>query len=277
MNHRDFWPKDAVPPNGGRRPPNKKKGLYFDGKNLGHRGNPRLLVEISQYEVEPNWGTRYPCKVEDLESYRNRPPRTRKVPISGEYATRMLVDWLGNSIVTGSKEHKAVHNLANGMQLEEWGPDLVIKAFDDLDILFFRGILATRTQLGWADPNYILASGQDPEGIFGLTECLWYGRCHISLNAIGIFLHTRNPYTHMWATLLHEMVHAYFFVLCEHDRPTRRDYYMGEDWVEGGHGEHFRRVLTAVDKRFRKYFNMGAIARWEADLKLKNGRCGVAG
>lgn len=43
---------------------------------------------------------------------------------------------------------------------------------------------------------------------------------------------------------------------------------MGSEWIEGGHGQHFREIITAVDNRFRKYFNMGAIAKWESDYKL---------
>lgn len=184
----------------------KKRGLYCDAKVVPHKGSRRLLVEMSKFDVEPDHGTVYPCRAENLRSYRRRPLRTAKPPMDNEAATRLLVDWLSKPVVAGSAEHAAMHNLANGMQLEEWGPDLIVKAFDDLDIIFFRGVLATRTQLDWASPANLRQIGADPEGIFGLTRPLGYGRCHISLNAICIFLLSRHSYTQMWATMLHEMV-----------------------------------------------------------------------
>lgn len=126
--------------------------------------------------------------------------------MDNEAATRLLVDWLSKPVVAGSVEHTAMHNLANGMQLEDWGPDLIIKAFDDLDVLFFRGVLATRTQLEWASPAQLRQSGKEPEEIFGMSSKLGYGRCHISLSPVANFLVSRDPYTQMWATVLHEMV-----------------------------------------------------------------------
>lgn len=65
-------------------------------------------------------------------------------------ATSKVVNFLNEPIVPSSKEEAALHRIAEGMQLKDWGPDLAIKAFDDLDILFFRGVLATKTMLNYA-------------------------------------------------------------------------------------------------------------------------------
>ncbi|KAL9585772.1 MAG: hypothetical protein Q9212_001322 [Teloschistes hypoglaucus] len=204
MNHQDISSKAVT--TAAKPPFRKKKGLYWDAKEVPRKGSRSLLVEISHYEVETTRGTAYPCRAKDLISYRRRPLRTAKPPMDNEAATRLLVDWLSKPVVAGSVEHAAMHNLANGMQLEEWGPDLIIKAFDDLDVLFFRGVLATRTQLEWASPAQLREMGEDPERIYGVTTNLGYGRCQISLNAISVFLLSRDPYTQMWATMLHEMV-----------------------------------------------------------------------
>ncbi|KAI4107214.1 MAG: hypothetical protein L6R37_001791 [Teloschistes peruensis] len=204
MEDQDIHPNGV--PTAAKPPFRKKKGLYLDAKGVPRKGSRQLLVEMSHFKVEPTQGTAYPCRAKDLKSYRRRPLRTAKPPMDNEAATRLLVDWLSKPVVAGSVEHVAMHNLANGMQLEEWGPDLIIKAFDDLDVLFFRGVLATRTRLDWASQAHLRQIGVDPEGIYGLTSGLGYGRCHISLSATCVFLLSQNPYTQMWATMLHEMV-----------------------------------------------------------------------
>lgn len=51
-------------------------------------------------------------------------------------------------------------------------------------------------------------------------------------------------------------------ILCDRDHPTHYDFMMGPRWRDG-HGVHFRRIITAVDKRLQKYFNLRAIASWE--------------
>lgn len=58
------------------------------------------------------------------------------------------------------------------------------------------------------------------------------------------------------------LIFVSFDVLCDHCLPTHLDSLMGPDWRDG-HGVYFRRVITAVDKRLQKYFNLRAIASWE--------------
>ncbi|KAL8944643.1 MAG: hypothetical protein Q9216_000340 [Gyalolechia sp. 2 TL-2023] len=205
------------------RPSGKGKGKaaqgpYYDGR-LKFVGNRRRLVELSKEPVRADRGTPYPCYTKNLESYQCRPKRTRKAPMSNEEATSKLVNFLNQDIERGSKEHAALRRLAYGMQLTEWGPDLCLKAFDDLDLVFFRGVLATRTQIHYMTEEEILRD-QGPN-------------------------------------------HGYLDVLCDQTKPTELDYKMGQEWSHGGHGQFFRRIITAVDKRFQKYFHLRAIASWE--------------
>ncbi|KAL8780296.1 MAG: hypothetical protein Q9203_000877 [Teloschistes exilis] len=126
-------------PTAAKSPFRKKRGLYLNAKGVPRKGSSQLLVEMSHFEVEPTQGIAYPCKAKDLKSYRRQPLRTAKPPMDNEAATRLLVDWLSKPVVAGSVEHVAMHNLANGMQFEEWGPDLIIKVSDDLDVFYFSG------------------------------------------------------------------------------------------------------------------------------------------
>lgn len=123
--------------------------MYWDGRRRLDR-DTHMLFKLAKYPVRPDWGTAYPCSRRNLASYRRRPSRTQKKPLSMKLATSKVVNFLNESIVPGSKEEAALHRIAEGMQLKDWGPDLAIKAFDDLDILFFRGVLATKTMLNYA-------------------------------------------------------------------------------------------------------------------------------
>ena len=42
---------------------------------------------------------------------------------------------------TSTVEHDAIRRLRECFTIEDWGPDLVIKAFRDLDTVFFKGRL----------------------------------------------------------------------------------------------------------------------------------------
>ncbi|KAL8841446.1 MAG: hypothetical protein Q9170_000909 [Blastenia crenularia] len=181
------------------------QGKYFDGRSE-FVGDRRRLHELTKYTVEPDQGTPYPCYARNLRSYQRRPRKNVKTPLSNEVATSKLVNFLNQDIVRGSPEHAAIHRLANGMQLEQWGPDLILKAFDDLDIVFFRGVMSTRTQIVYLTQQEIAQEWGRNSKIFGFCESLGYGRCRIVLNATSIFLHSPNPFAEMWLTMLHEMV-----------------------------------------------------------------------
>ncbi|KAI4159903.1 MAG: hypothetical protein L6R39_000279 [Caloplaca ligustica] len=250
---------------------NGKAGLYWDGRRK-FRGNRQRLFDQARQAVHPDKGTRYPCSLQNILSYRRRPEKSYKNPWSNEVATNKLVNFLNEPIKEGSKERAALYRLADGMQLEKWGPDLIIKAFDDLDLVFFRGVLATRTQISWMTTREIRAKGLT-SSVFGFTEPLGHGRAHIVLNSTIIFLEDPNPFAQMWSTMLHEMVHAYFDALCDSTYPSRTDAAMGKEWLDG-HGHCFRKVITAVDKRYHKYFHMYASTLAEG---LNLDRCGVRG
>ena len=97
-----------------------------------------------------------------------------------------------------------------------YGPDLAVKAFSDLDIIFFAGKLGRNVCVNWSSHKF------DPQlhcpeipwaTVWGVTaenhHPSEYCQCRIILNAGSLFgPKVTNPLREMMATLLHEMCHA---------------------------------------------------------------------
>ena len=113
------------------------------------------------------------------------------------------------------------------MDLPKLGPDLQVKMFNDLDKVLFHGDLKRRVILRWADtgecfervgPGYGPGEGPGAMTIEAGTD--GQPRIHIRMNAIAAQL----PYPHgppmadrnafYIGVVVHEMVHAWFFVHC---------------------------------------------------------------
>lgn len=145
-------------------------------------------------------------------------------------------------------ESEAIQRLYNAALDEEdghdHGPDLAIKAFDDLDTVFFGGYLRRNVRVQWVAS--IKKAGDDDYEAFGETR--WersasHCQCTIVLDAEMIFLSDNGPncpssFRLMLSTLLHEMTHAY-----ENFRCARR--YIDDD----GHDQHFGTRISCVHDR----------------------------
>ena len=154
---------------------------------------------------------------------------------------------------------------------KEWGPDIIFKAFDDLDVALFHGRLRGRCQLQWKSEEELRALFPSVRHIWATTVpkrrrvedpvnwdyCQVYS-AHIYLNSTSHFLDPlptyidekgveckRTRWENMWGTLLHEMCHAYL-------RLVTGEGFRDHMWSEGadrGHGSHFKRCLKAVNVR----------------------------
>ena len=160
-------------------------------------------------------------------------------------------------------------------KFRNWGPDVVYKAFYDLDRALFDGKLRFHTKITWRNEadcvkhaGKTLCNGytsfqyrikvQETHQFYG-SWC-----AEITLNATSIFL--LPPLGHdtrwdeMWDTLLHEMVHCYLRICAPH---ATRSY----SWVEldnaagPGHGEYFQRCLRAVGGRAWKILRVQGLFR----------------
>ena len=115
-----------------------------------------------------------------------------------------------------------------------WDPDIIFRAFNDLDVLFFNGVLYHRVYLRWIQ--------NCPEGDIAETKGpLIFIRPRIRMT---LFLDSIQGATlsELVGHLLHEMLHAYLMILT------------GGDDQEGGrrqyHGPCFRKCADAIARAF---------------------------
>lgn len=162
-------------------------------------------------EVLPDYGTDYPCTMRQLQSYRTVPAPTYDRPWSANKAARVLLEFLNAPVPLGSRADAALHRIGFALGLSDWGPDLIIKAFRDLDLAFFRGTLTGKTMVNWATDQ------EFDRPVRGTTRFLGHGRCHIRLNASLIFCTgPTGTFSQMWTTV--SGIHLYLAVrlkLCE--------------------------------------------------------------
>ena len=148
-----------------------------------------------------------------------------------------------------------------------WTPDIVFKAFDDLDETFFGGALLGHVHLEWCSKEQLgpnLTATTTPFAI-PIREASGEITCKhafkIQMNASQIFLapleagwirdvhRPLSRWENMWRTLVHEMVHCYLGVHKGFEYPDHR----GGD-TDPGHGVYFQTLNAAVSERFQRIF-----------------------
>ena len=156
-------------------------------------------------------------------------------------------------------ELDAIHNLRSIVYMVEkrmdFGPDLAIKAFADLDLVFFGGQLRNHVRVQWVrasdHPRFAV-----PRGLWGATIHLpERGKCVIRLNADLLLRqhHGDDPLGLIFGTLLHEMCHAYQIVRCGYGRVGKRR----------GHDEFFCTRIAVIHQRAVRVLGLWAIGRDE--------------
>ena len=175
---------------------------------LSEKGRLRLR-DLALRPVSVDTGTDYPCSQKDLDSYVRLAHGNQKEFLGQMESTYQLVKWNRLSKELTRREEKALSNLEYGLSLRgkisKCGPDLVIKAFRDLDELFFMGLLHGNCRVNWVDTETLCAIRQKPpRTILGITRPERRGQAAIHLNADDIFLCMLDPFMVMFSTLLHE-------------------------------------------------------------------------
>ena len=124
--------------------------------------------------------------------------------ISPRAAAREIYDHNRLSRALSNAECQALSRLDAALDNahgDHWGPDLIIKAFCDLDTVFFNGRLRGHVSIAWRPDSEMTQSR------YGGTCSLSEGKCQIGLNAEGILLDqgSSKAFKQMWSTMLHEM------------------------------------------------------------------------
>lgn len=167
------------------------------------RSRPReLLLEEAFNPVDAHYGTPYPCRQRDLDIVRHPPGYNPAPQVSQRQATLEVVQLNDLRRRLSTEESEAIHRLSDAIDCATrytWGPDLVIKSFLDLDVVFFGGALQGSIGVSWESCEVF------PAGGLGRTRnCSPPGHAQISLNAEVILL-GRDPFKTMFSTILHEM------------------------------------------------------------------------
>ena len=206
-------------------------------------------------------GTPYPCSQSDLNVHNtgsfqdsNNHPFLSAMEATAEV---MLHNHVSRRLPPS--ETTAIDNLNRTVyaveKRMEFGPDLAVKAFADLDLVLFGGRLRDNVRLQWVkatDHPRFEASG----GVRGAAiQLLERGKCLILLNAD---LHLRehsldeDPLRLVFGTLLHEMCHAYGIVRCGHP-------YSQVSNNRRGYDEFFSTRIAAVHKRAVRVLGLWAV------------------
>jgi hypothetical protein len=170
----------------------------------------------------PEHGTPYPYTREELDCIRtSRRERTKHGPyVHLHRATDSIVrrndpdtrgPYSDEEMRIASRIAKANYDAES-----DWGPDLIIKMFFDLDRLFFGGYLSGKVCVEWAMGCRVVGSKSDDWCyLLGITtdhEHTPCGRVRVRLNADAIILchKVKQPYRQAWCTMLHELVVSSF-------------------------------------------------------------------
>ena len=139
--------------------------------------------------------------------------------------------------IRSSAENTAIFNLIHMVRSHSegrrYGPDIVIKAFKDLDTVFFGGRLRGNVYIMWAD-EYMIGSLQMAHAVWGVCQRPRRGergQVRIVLNADTIFRKELSdivvsPLERMFGVLLHEVRFPTTCISFSFkDRADLKDYY----------------------------------------------------
>lgn len=231
-------------------------------------GRKELRERLFKQALQPfnkHSGTPYPCTQADIDFHLKSFKSRNRGPFVKNWDATKEVLWQNDEarpvppaeIAAINRLLDAANSATDGVVL---GPDFAIKAFSDLDLLFFGGRLRGYVTVKWKANEYF-RKNRHQKGTWALTEgqCTSSekGQCRIVLNATMIFKEawtkqTPNPSESMIGTLLHEMCHAYESVRSPNDLEPH-----------GGHGKLFGTRIGAVDKRAMRILGLWAIETWE--------------
>lgn len=170
------------------------------------------LYQEASHDVHAHRGTPYPCSQSDIDATSEFSRHNECPYVSASQANREIVQHNDQRKALSSHERDAIERLVsslNDARRCRWGPDLIIKSFPDLDIVFFGGVLRGNVRALWkTSEDWAMLERGTEEDDGGATNSIRYsGRASIWLNAKAIFLNpvATTPFGAMFATMLHEM------------------------------------------------------------------------
>lgn len=168
--------------------------------------DPEELLQEALEEVTEPGGTAYRCSQSDIDATGVFTRHNRHPLVSAIQASQELIEHNDPTRSTPYDEQEAIRRLASASNETRsgfwfWSPDLIIKCFFDLDIVFFGGVLRGNACARWA-------AAKDCDGDeLGFTVSSGPGRASIRLNAEAIFSKpvATSSFRAMFSTMFHEM------------------------------------------------------------------------
>ena len=228
---------------------------------------PSVLDEQAFKPFGVDTGTSYPTTQEELDFHRRSlwlRPNPNKF-VSENCATADMMRQNDPKRRVSKAEFEACERLKTLLRNHKaghpYGPDLAVKAFKDLDLVFFGGHLSGHVTVRWSGCSKIGGFDCDGKGkcCYGFAQNTirhGSGQCRIFLNADLIFSSgIEDPFKQMMTTLLHEMCHTIDDVRCG----IR---FQGNEPHEGHH-EHFGTRISVVHKLALRLLGWGAVGENE--------------
>ncbi|MCJ1389360.1 hypothetical protein MMC18_002216 [Xylographa bjoerkii] len=243
--------------------------------------DPRLNRQHYDATRKPpsiNEGTPYPgCTQEELRSLDHAHELNWHKPWIKRYRRmdirQAVADFVARLKIQPSESQlAAIERLRFEWNKETWTPDLAMKSFADLDRAYFFGQMLGRVRLRWKGSTKALRKELGPTYVNTYGFTMWESRttipcARIILNAEMIFLRpiiTLSRKRETFATLLHEMVHAFLIVYCGQNHDKEED----RRGLDGGHGRSFQKCAKALTERTKK--DLGYEVDW---VEKNDGTC----
>ena len=217
-------------------------------------------------------GTPYPCSQNDLDAHKDcffRNPNHHTF-VSAISATREIILHNHTTRRVPPIELIAIDNLQRVIYFVQkrmdFSPDLAIKMFADLDLIFFCGRLQDHVIVQCVKASDCTNMAASRGGQMAATIPLpdKRGKCLIRLNADLLLLQQDyeddDPLRLILATLLHEMCHAYRLVRCGQQSPLVKK-------KRCSHDAYFGTMIAVVHERAMRFWGLWAIGRDEVFIQ----------
>ncbi len=229
------------------------------------REDIKHLCSQTVYSIKAASGTPYDCTQADIDAFHKF---ARKVKNTTFLPVEASIQKL-TSFLTQQQPTPEICNALARLRLAawdpRWGPDVIIKALQDIDTVFFNSRLRGNVKVHWCNSNNESIRGhlpRVPRGLMSPGERK--GQCTVFLNADTIFA-KQNPCKQMWRTTLHELVHAYVYVTSGGKLINDITPYDDYRSFRKHHGWDFCWLLTHVHQRAKEFLDIRLLTGHDRD------------
>ncbi len=136
---------------------------------IKQRGSAELRAQALE-NVTIDQGTPYQISETDLKALRSFRKKQVEHFVSQMQATKEIYEHNDLEREPTPKEAAAIARLRAALSIEDWHPDVAMKTFHDIDVIFFAGRLQGNVRAHWGDGpfqfRYVPQSVQDAKNFY---------------------------------------------------------------------------------------------------------------